>query len=107
MLLPFYHKAIIDAEKIRGYTLNPSHERGKHKAKLFQLALGFDTSHTAYLIQLIKDAISYESCEINAIDQYGTRYSVTFLYKNVNIKTIWIILVGEKFPRLVSCYILK
>jgi len=40
-LLPNYEQAEIPDEKIFGYCLNPFHERGKHKAKIFQQVLEF------------------------------------------------------------------
>jgi hypothetical protein len=38
-MLPNGHRAFVDVAKLRDYYLNPSHEDGKHKARVFASAL--------------------------------------------------------------------
>jgi hypothetical protein len=40
MLIPNAENAIVDIRKLRDYCLNPEHENGKHKARLFASILG-------------------------------------------------------------------
>jgi hypothetical protein len=40
MKLPNSDKAIVPIEKLRDYSLNPSHSVGKHKARVFESVLG-------------------------------------------------------------------
>ena len=40
MLIPNADSAVIDIRKLRDYCLNPSHDEGKHKARLFATILG-------------------------------------------------------------------
>jgi hypothetical protein len=40
MILPNAERAVVDIRKLRDYCLNPLHEEGKHKARLFMAALG-------------------------------------------------------------------
>jgi hypothetical protein len=42
--LPNYEKAIIPDEKIYDYCLNPNHERGKHKARVFKKGFWIDAA---------------------------------------------------------------
>jgi hypothetical protein len=34
-ILPNVNKAVVPIEKLRDYSLNSSHDRGKHKARVF------------------------------------------------------------------------
>jgi hypothetical protein len=43
--LPNHAGAVIDDDKLVGYALNPQSERGQHKAREFENALGFNLSH--------------------------------------------------------------
>jgi hypothetical protein len=43
--LPNYERAEILRSKIVEYALNPANDVGKHKARVFQSALGFDQSN--------------------------------------------------------------
>jgi hypothetical protein len=40
MKLPNAGQAIVDIAKLRDYSLSPTHEEGKHKARVFAAALG-------------------------------------------------------------------
>ncbi|WP_347277307.1 DUF6883 domain-containing protein [Leptolyngbya sp. FACHB-671] len=42
MKLPNAESAFIDLNKLRSYSLNLQHDRGKHKARLFAAILGLD-----------------------------------------------------------------
>jgi hypothetical protein len=109
MNLPNSEAAYIDIRKLRDYSLNPNHDRGKHKARLFLAILGLDTDEVEELQALILEAIQvYEAIPADT-DDYGQRYIVDFpLTRNqntANIRTTWIIRPDETFPRLTSCYI--
>lgn len=40
MLIPSAEHAIVDIRKLRDYCLNPEHDKGQHKARLFSTLLG-------------------------------------------------------------------
>jgi len=40
MIIPNAERAAVDIRKLRDYCLNPDHDEGKHKARLFHKALG-------------------------------------------------------------------
>lgn len=46
MKLPNAERAVKEMRKLSDYCLNPSHDEGKHKARLFAAALGM-TAHDA------------------------------------------------------------
>jgi len=39
MLIPNAENAVVDIRKLRDYCLNPDHDEGKHKARLFSSIL--------------------------------------------------------------------
>ena len=44
MKLPYKNRAYIPPEKINNYLLSPTHEKGKHKARVFH-SIGFTISN--------------------------------------------------------------
>jgi hypothetical protein len=111
MKLPNFESAFIDRNKLWNYSLNPQHDRGKHKAKLFAAILDLDSNSGEILQALILDAIPVYEAILGLSDQYGQRYIVDFpISRNqntANVRTTWIVRPTEDFPRLVSCYILR
>jgi hypothetical protein len=47
--LPNPDQAALDIRRIEDYCLNPSHPRGRHKARVFRQALGLERSDSAWL----------------------------------------------------------
>jgi filamentous hemagglutinin len=41
-------RVVIDPRKITHYALNPHHEEGKHKARVFESALGYNLTTNPY-----------------------------------------------------------
>lgn len=111
MKLPHFDKAVIDIRKLTDYVLDPESPRGRHKARVFQAALGVSTDDAEWLKSAILDAIGTADADIGEKDFYGQRYSVDCRIKNdvgeAIVRTAWIILVKESLPRLTSCYVLK
>lgn len=110
MRLPNLENAFIDNEKLTGYSLNLEHERGKHKARVFASVLGLTANEAPILRQAILNAIQTHPAIPSKGDNYGQRYVVDFeMTTHVGtaiVRTTWILLVDEDFPRLVSCYVL-
>lgn len=106
MLLPNYKNALIDDEKLIGYSLNIDHPVGSNKARVFKSALGFEQSDYPKLKALIANAIGKTPCKKGRDSVHGLKYVVDFEYLGVEIRTAWIIDVGENFPRLTTCYVI-
>jgi hypothetical protein len=109
MKLPNPEAAFIDIQKLRNYSLNPEHDRGKHKARLFLAILGLTAQDAEELQSILLEAIQLYDAILTSQDEYGQRYVVDFpLTRNQNTATIrstWIVRPTETFPRLTSCYI--
>jgi hypothetical protein len=90
MILPNPALAIIDEDKLSGYSLNTEHSEGKHKARVFKSVLNMDvpTKQNAYGQKYIIDfPLSHED-------------------KTATIHSVWIVRLDEDFPRLITCYVL-
>jgi len=110
MKLPNVTRATLDIVKLRDYCLSESHPRGKHKARVFETALGLTASDAPELRDAILAAILTEEAVVGEQDEYGLRYIVDFSMnwkgREAIIRTAWIIRAGEESPRLTSCYVL-
>jgi hypothetical protein len=111
MKLPNADRAFVDIAKLRDYCLSSTHPVGKHKAKVFASALGL-TNSDADLLQtiLLQTASSSEEALATELDEYGQRYVLDFdmttALGSARIRSAWIVLSDEDFPRLVTCYII-
>ena len=107
--LPNAERALVDIRKLRDYSLNPEHDEGKHKARVFKAALGFTRADAEKLREMVIDAARTEDAQLGKRIPHGQMYVVDFttpgLHANVTIRTAWIVEVDTDFPRLVSCYV--
>jgi len=110
MRIPNAARAIVDIEKIHDYCLSESHPRGKHKARVFESALGLNSKDAFELRDAILAAVRSEESIIGEQDDYGQRYTVDFSMrhqgKEAVVRSTWIIRTGEDTPRLTSCFVL-
>ena len=111
MEFPNPHKAFVDINKLQAYCLNPQHVRGRHKARVFAAALGF-TAQDADLFRSILLRAAQDSPVIQAgRDRYGQRYIMDFHMAGPKgqaiVRSSWIVLDGENFPRFLSCFVLS
>jgi len=110
MKIPNAARAVVDIEKIRDYCLSESHPRGKHKARVFESALGLTPKDTFELRDAILSALQTEDVIVGEQDDYGQRYIVDFHMKRQDmeayVRSTWIIRTGEGVPRLTSCFVL-
>lgn len=102
--------AFVDPVKLRDYCLCPTHPEGKHKARVFLSALGISVEEAAWLHEELVAAASREECQPGVATTYGQRYTMDFIlrrgHRTARIRSAWIVLSGETFPRLTSCYVL-
>jgi hypothetical protein len=77
-ILPNADKAIVPGEKLRDYSLNSSHDRGKHKARVFASALGMTPADAARLRDMILQAALTNEAVETETNRHGTRYTLDF-----------------------------
>ena len=109
MTLPNSEIAIVDLAKLRDYCLDPRHPRGRHKARVFESALGITQDESEHLQSLIQSGVTTAKTIQGASDEYGDRFTcdfdISYMGRSALIRTAWIIKCGEDFPRLTTCYI--
>lgn len=109
MKLPGGDRATIDLAKLEDCCLNEHHSRGRHKARVFRAALGITRAADILREALLVAARDQEATPAEQ-DSYGQRYMIDFPMVgpegSASLRSIWIVLVGEDRPRLVTCYVL-
>jgi len=106
--LPNAEKAIIEAEKLRGYVLSFTHPVGRFKAAFFH-RLGYSAENWEAFEQSLRELILSEDVTEAEESQYGQKFIVEgpvtgFSGKTVQIVTVWVILKEESIPRFVTAY---
>lgn len=110
MKMPNGERAVVDIAKTRDYCLSPTHLKRRHKARVFEKALGLTQEHSQQLATALSHAATSEQAEVTKSDDYGIRYVVDFEmqgpYGMRRVRSAWIILTGEDAPRFLTCYVL-
>ena len=110
MKIPNADRATIDLAKLRDYCLNPRHPRGRHKARVFQAALGLRAADATLLRDAILAVLPTVEAQSQEEDVYGRRYVADCPIDGPGgsaiVRTAWIIRPGEASPRFVTCHVL-
>ncbi len=110
MLLPNGDRAVVAIEKLRDYCLSENHPRGKHKARVFAMALGFGPEDAPKLLEMLLAAAGTQEVQIGEKNEFGQRYildiAVVGIAELVTVRSVWIIRPQEDIPHLVTCYVL-
>ena len=109
MKLPNAENAFIDLAKLRDYSLNPEHESGGRKARVFQSALGLTMADAGWLRdELLRIAREHDAFA-GGPSPFGLKFVIdaelTHDQRKAIVRTAWIIENGTDFPRLVTCYV--
>jgi hypothetical protein len=91
------------------YSLDPTHERGRHKARVFASALGITATDWRYLHDAILAALPEATVRSTRITPFGIAYEVVVMIDGLNgatmpVVTTWII-DGDAMPRLTSTWV--
>ena len=107
--LPNRDRAVVDLAKLRDYCLNPFHEDGKHKARVFKSALGLGRDDAEWLRERILDAAATRPAVLTANTPFGILYMLDFVLNTASgsamVRSGWIVRHGEDYPRLTTCYV--
>lgn len=84
MKVPNAENAIVDIRKLRDYCLNPNHEVGKHKARVFASALNLTNKNAVEFQTVLLEAVTI--FDAKSEDLMNTD-SITRLISSLNGKT--------------------
>ena len=106
MKLPHAGQAICDDSKVRDYLLARDHPIGRGKARFFE-ALGFSRERWRELKTALLDLAAVGNAVAITPSIFGQKYVLEGILKgplgrSAPITTVWIVLVGEDRPRLVT-----
>ncbi|MCP4401685.1 MAG: hypothetical protein GY801_30840 [bacterium] len=106
--LPHRDKAYVPLEKVRDYLLSETHPVGKSKAKFFR-SLGYNEKNSEQLIEGLTNIARNEDVTEKKSSPYGTKYVLDGALQTpqgtpANIRTVWIIEIGEEIPRFVTAH---
>lgn len=110
--------AIVDSEnKLKGYCLNPEHDSGKDKARVFSSALGIGRDDYEYLEQQIRSGLKNARIEYGGTTKTGRKYTSFIHVRGLNgkdriITVPWIFDFKDSdfynkdgLPRLISAFV--
>jgi hypothetical protein len=108
MKLPGAERAFVDPAKVRDYLLNVDHPVGHSKARFFG-ALGFTRARWPALYGALLDLAVRGEATIGEPSPYGQKYEIHATIsgpaeREAYIVTVWIVLLDEDFPRLVTAF---
>ena len=63
MKIPNAERAVVDIRKLRDYCLNPAHDEGKHKARLF-VALGMTANDAEDLRDILLQVVKAHDAQL-------------------------------------------
>ena len=108
MKLPNYENALVPSEKLTDYLLSDLHPVGRAKA-LFLKNLGYDDTDVDILARDLLAIAQEEDISAVQTSEYGTKYVVDGFIQTpsgstVAMRTVWIIELESRQPRLVTAY---
>jgi hypothetical protein len=110
VIIPNAVNAIVDIRKLKDYCLNPRHEIGRYKARVFASAHDISIENAAELAEILLIAVKSKDAKIRKIDKFGPRYNVDFEWqrgeKKATIRSCWIIKKDTGIPHLTTCFVL-
>lgn len=77
MIVPNAERAVVDIRKLHDYCLDPLHDDGKHKARLFA-AIGITANDAEALRIALLQVVKTHEAQLGRRDAYGQRYIVDF-----------------------------
>lgn len=108
MLIPNAINAVVDIRKLRDYCLNPNHDSGKHKARLFSSILGMTADDAEDLRQILLEVVINQEARLQRQDEFGQRYTLDFTVEWQNrsavLRSGWIVEQDSEIPKLTTCY---
>lgn len=101
--------AVIEPRKLVQYCLDPNSRKGRHKARVFKSALGYDQSNYLDLIRAIRDGIRVHEARFVERTAHGELWQVDMPVAGPtgtgSVRTGWIYEEDSDVPRLTTAYV--
>jgi hypothetical protein len=110
-LRDFASQLSIDSKKLTAYALNQNHPKGKHKARVFEVKLGYTADNYETLLQQIEALALDSEANLQRTDQYGQHIRVDLTVKGVfgqeaTVRTGWLVTPGSDIAFLSTLYVI-
>ncbi len=109
VIVPNADRAVVDIRKLRDYVLNATHERGRHKARvfgsIFHLTAADAESFRDYLLRIVRTHDAQLYAKLNYGQLYRMDLPLIWNQISADVRIIWIVRENEDFPRFVSCFV--
>ena len=108
--LPNADLTVFDIRKVADYCLNPSHARGRHKARVFREALNLERGDAALAKGCFAGGRGFHRGILDQAERVGRslRLDATIERhdKSAMVRSIWIVRTGESRPTFITCWVL-
>ncbi|MFZ1427888.1 MAG: DUF6883 domain-containing protein [Geminicoccaceae bacterium] len=102
-------RAVIDPRKLTDYVLDPNSPQGRHKARVFKRALGYDRSNHLGLLASIRKGILTQEAWMIGTTAHGELWQVDLPIIGpggaASVRTGWTPEEGSDVPRLTTAYV--
>ena len=109
MRLPGGERAIVPLARVSDYLLNPTHETGKHKARVFLAALGLTAAEAGIVRSWLVDLAREGDATRGNCDAHGERFAISGMlsYKGreARVRTAWIVRPGRTEPEFLTAFV--
>ena len=108
MKIPGAERAVISEAKVRDYLLSESHPIGRFKAAFFR-KLGYSAGAWPQLERDLRVLAREGEAVATETSRYGQKYEINAtlvgpLGREAIVVSVWIVLLEEDFPRLVTVF---
>lgn len=102
--------AVVDYRKLSTYSLDVTHPKGGHKARVFQSALGYNPTNSDVLASKVQEGILTAPAKVLDANQHGQRMAVDMPILGANgetviVRTGWIYEPDAVVPRMTTIFV--
>ncbi|HFK6083339.1 TPA: DUF6883 domain-containing protein [Enterobacter cloacae] len=102
--------AVVDYRKLSTYSLDVTHPKGGHKARVFQSALGYNPTNSDVLVSRVQEGILTAPAKVLEVNQYGQLMAVDMPILGINGETVivrsgWIYEPDAVVPRMTTIFV--
>lgn len=102
--------AVVDYRKLSTYSLDATHPKGGHKARVFQSALGYNPTNSDILASRVQEGILTTPAKVLDANKYGQLMAVDMPILGVNgetaiVRSGWIYEPDSVVPRMTTIFV--